>query len=395
VNYLIVVDTFFGDCPTGSARVAWDIAKLMRDRAGATITMFCSKSREDAPETSEHEGVRIVRFGRPRTLSLDPFKRRKWIRCGIEVARRHLPGKKWDLVHVHSPVQGTVARSVVGDDTRYVYTVHSPAVLEEYAKREGEGVLGKLKLLGTRELKRWEGDLLRRADRIHTLSQFTRDTIERLYGVGHKVTVIPHWCREGFHRESSREQARARLKWPQDAKILFSVRRLVQRMGLDTAIEALGPLLKQRQGAYFALAGGGPLEKPLKQLAQRLGIADRVWFLGRVDDDTLRRCYEAADCFLLPTRSLECFGLIAIEAFSYGLPVISTDTSAIPEVMNPILPECVVPAGNMLKLRDKIHQYLQGRLHLPTADALTSYVVNRFGPDVIVPKFDKLLCEWP
>ena len=48
--------------------------------------------------------------------------------------------------------------------------------------------------------------------------------------------------------------------------------------------------------------------------------------------------YEAADLFVLPTTALECFGLITMEAFAHGCPVLSTDAAAVPESMRPIMP---------------------------------------------------------
>lgn len=390
MNYLVVVDMFFGDRPAGSARVAWDIALLMRDW-GHSVTIFCTAETPGAPETSEVDGIRVVRFARPRTHRLDPFKRARVIRAGLDVARRRLASTRWDLVHIHSPVQGTVAARFLGDGPRYVYTVHSPVVLEERAKSAGEGFFGRLRGLAGLELRRMEGSLLRRADRIHTLSNFTREAIDRFYGVGGKVSVIPHWCRAGFHRTRSRADARSILKWPADATVFFSVRRLVTRMGLDIAVKALAPVLRSRPNVYFALAGGGPLAEPLRRLAADLGAADRVWFLGQVDDETLKLCYEAADCFLLPTRALECFGLIAIEAFAYGLPVISSDAAALPEVMRPILPQCIVPAGDVDRLTDAVEGFLDGRMELPSSDALVAHVSERYGADVIAPRFYEFL----
>jgi len=394
MNYLVAVDTFFPDRSSGSARVAWDVSQLMRDR-GHKVTIFCRKQKFGDHETSRHDGVDVVRFQLPRTLSVSPGKVRAQIRAGMKTARTRLANTRWDVIHIHLPLQGNIVYALFGPQARYVYTVHSPMILEQQINWSGQGLPGKIKwALGRGQLKRLEGSLLARVDRIHTLSQFTRDKIDGFYGLGENITVIPHWCREDFSREYSKERSRAVLGWPEQAKVLFSVRRLVPRMGLDLAIRAVATLMKSHPDLYFALAGAGPLERDLKQLAGSLGVSDRVWFLGRVDDDTLKRLYEAADVFILPTLALECFGLIVLEALAFGLPVISTDAGAIPELMRPILPNCIVPAGSVSALQDKIRTYLSGGLVIPGSEELQRYVFERFSKSAVAPQLTALLEDW-
>ena len=157
-------------------------------------------------------------------------------------------------------------------------------------------------------------------------------------------------------------------------------------MGLDVALKALAGLLKSRENLYFVIVGSGPLEARLRSLAQALGVAEKVWFLGRVEENTLRRCYEAADLFLLPTTDLECFGLIVLEALGFGLPIVSTDAGAIPELMEPILPECIVPAGSVKDMREKVDAWIRGAMTAPDADEMIQYVEKRFSKEVITPQ---------
>lgn len=386
MNYLVAVDTFFPDRPSGSARVAWDIAQMVRDW-GHNVTVFCRKQKPDCEEFRNYQGVKVISYGMPRSLSLDPFKLGRVISAGSVVAQKHLTDTKWDTIHIHITLVGKIVYEALGPANNYVYTMHSPDVLEQEVTWAFQGLAGKIKLLfGKRRLKKMERQMLDISSRIHALSKFTKDAIERLHGLGHKVTVIPHWCRKDFFRTNSKEEARHILNWPSDAKILFSVRRLESRMGLDDAIEAVGPILKANTNVYFALAGKGSLEQRLKAMTQSLGVAEKVWFLGRVDDNTLKKCYEAADLFILPTRALECFGLIVLEALAFGLPIISSDAGAIPELMSPILPDCIVPAGDVAKLRKKVQDFLTGALDIPSSQKLLGYVKSRFSFEVVEPR---------
>ncbi len=389
MNYLSAAHVFFKDSPSGSARVAWDMAQLMRER-GHNVTLFCSRQKS-CEEVAVYDDINVVGYHFGGTFSLDPFKVRKQINAGLACAAKHLSNIKWDVVHIHLPIEGSMLYKLFGSGPKYVYTVHSPSLLEQQINWSAQGLPGRVKLLfGKRPLKKLEGGLLKKVHKIHTLSQYTKNAIDDFYSVAGKTTVIPHWCRKDFFRQHDKNHARTLLDWPENAKILFSVRRLAPRMGLDIALRAIAPLMKRFPNVIFAIAGAGLLESSLKQLAQHLEVTDRIWFLGRVSDEKLKRCYEAADLFILPTMALECFGLPVLEALAYGLPIISTDAAAIPELMRPILPQCIVPAGSIEKLKEKLTEYLDGNLDLPSSEKLIDHVQKYYGKPVIVPR----IIEW-
>ncbi len=391
MNYLVAVDIFFPDQPSGAGRVAWDIAQMMRDQ-GHCVTIFCRKLTDETAEFSEYDGVQVIRFAYPKTISLDPLKLYKQETAGLKVAEKYLPMKKWDLVHIHIPLFGKIVYRVLGKGPKYVYTVHSPLLLEQKAFWLYTGVAGKIKwCLGKHLLRRLEGNLLIKVDKIHTLSNFTKDTINNFYGVGDKVSVIPHWCRDGFHRKQSKTEARNKLDLSQDASVLFSVRRLIPRMGLDVAIKAVASILKEKQRLYYVIAGSGPQEKSLKDLVRSLGVSKNITFLGRINDNFLKMYYEASDIFIMPTRRLECFGLPVLESLAYGLPVISTDVAALPELLKPILPDYIVPADNVEVLGEKIKGFLDKKLKIAPQEKLVKYINQHYGREVILPRIREFL----
>ncbi|MHC4757357.1 MAG: glycosyltransferase family 4 protein [Planctomycetota bacterium] len=391
MKYLSVANYCFLDYPAGSPRVAWDIAKVMQ-KLGHDVTMFCQKVNVSDSTTCENEGIKLVKFKFPKTLSLDPFKLKKQISAVSKIAQQYLSDTEWDVIHIHVPIEGMAVKRVIGEGPKYIYTVHSPVVMEQEINWARQGLKGKIKnLFGRKKLLNLEGELLRYVNGIHTLSEFTKKSIDRFHGVRDKVTVIPHWCRTDFSRVHTKKQAREILGWPENGTILFTVRVMSIRYGLDVALKAAAPVLKSKENLYFVLAGEGVLKPALIDLAKELGVEDKVRFLGRVSDEVLKNCYEAADLFLLPTLALECFGLIVLEALSYGLPVISTDAAAIPELMEPILPDCIVPAASIEKLREKIEAFCEGRLSLPDSKVLQSYARDKYGQDNITRRLADLL----
>ncbi|WP_158918553.1 glycosyltransferase [Caulobacter sp. S45] len=109
---------------------------------------------------------------------------------------------------------------------------------------------------------------------------------------------------------------RAELDTPDDAPLLLGMGRLHDDKAHDVSLTALVDL----PGAYLWIAGAGPLEGQLKAQAKRLGVADRVRFLGwRLDASAL---YRTADICLFPSR-FEPLGNTVIQAWAHGTPLIA------------------------------------------------------------------------
>jgi len=123
-------------------------------------------------------------------------------------------------------------------------------------------------------------------------------------------------------------------KWQTERPVFFSVRRLEPRMGLDLLVEAAQILRKRGQEFRIIIGGSGSAEESLRGQIASLNLQDSVFLVGRISEDQLPLCFAAADCFVLPTRALECFGLIVLESFATGTPVIATPGGAIPELVS-------------------------------------------------------------
>jgi glycosyltransferase involved in cell wall biosynthesis len=392
MNYLVAVDFWFADVPGGAARVAWDLARLMRER-GHHVAVLCIRGGRaaDAPDVRGEDGLQIVRYDKPPLPGWHPGVIARNAAAAADAARRHLSDRHWDVVHIHSHFTGGGAMDALGAGPHYVMTVHSPIVLEQRVNWAGQGWIGRLKLsFGQGMLRRLEQRLLSRCAAIHALSQYTRSQIEAFHGLGQRVSVIPYWKRPDLIRMHTRGEARRLLGWPADETILLTVRQLRERYGIDVALEALAPSLA-RGRCRFVIGGEGPLEPRLRAQAASLGVTERVTFTGRLSDEHLKLAYEAADLFVLPTRALECFGLIVIEAMAFGCPVIATDAGAIPEVLRGFPAEVIVPAGDVSALRSKLEEYLEGRLRLPDPEEVTRFITERYGEDVVVPRILELL----
>jgi glycosyltransferase involved in cell wall biosynthesis len=390
MHYLTVVEFCFPDRPSGAARVAWDVAQAMR-RRGHAVTLICycpdDASREGLETVAGIEVLRFRKAGRP---AWHPGRLRAIVDSAAAACRRWLADRHFDVVHVHSPNQGLGVREALGARPRYIYTAHSPMVREQDIVWRAQGATGRLKLLlGRPLLARVERRIFAAAAGIQTLSAYTRAVLDQDYGVGPRISVIPHWYAPRQPLPGKAEARRA-LGWPLAPKIFLTVRSLGPRYGIDVAIRALGPLT-QESDCHFYIGGSGELRAELEALAARYrGDEERIHFLGRLSDEDLPLAYAAADLFILPTLALECFGLIITEALSYGCPVLGTDAGAIPEALQPILPDFIVPAGDVAALQSRAQQFLAGRLPMPDRQALCDHAARTYDEETVMSRLLQL-----
>jgi glycosyltransferase involved in cell wall biosynthesis len=143
----------------------------------------------------------------------------------------------------------------------------------------------------------------------------TRDIVDYIVRKGwpaDRVGYIPNFARtrEGL------PVSRADLDTPDDAPLLLAMGRLHSDKAHDVSLKALA----KTPNAYLWIAGDGPLDGELKALARRLGIADRVRFLGwRLDASAL---YRTADICLFPSR-FEPLGNTVIQAWAHDIPLVT------------------------------------------------------------------------
>ena len=177
------------------------------------------------------------------------------------------------------------------------------------------------------------------ARRFVVLSQAFRDILVRRYGVREeRVDVVPGGVQaDSYSTGLSREQARERLGWPQDRVILITVRRLARRMGLENLIEAVGELRKREPKILAVLAGTGPLAAELSALVEQRNLQEHVQLTGFVPDADLPHAYRAADLSVVPSVSLEGFGLVVLESLAAGTPVVVTPVGGLPEAVQRII----------------------------------------------------------
>lgn len=175
---------------------------------------------------------------------------------------------------------------------------------------------------------------LQGAHRIFCVSEYTRRQMLR-FNPGleaGRVVVVPNALDPFFSPETSAAGVAVAFAGPR----ILTVSRLTiadDYKGIDTLIEALPLLKRDFPFIQLRIVGKGDDQPRLAVLATRLGVAGAVVFTGPISDEALRSEYAGCDIFALPSRK-EGFGLVYLEAMSYGKPCIAARAGGAPEVVN-------------------------------------------------------------
>ncbi|PZE27898.1 hypothetical protein DEI86_04695 [Curtobacterium sp. MCBD17_028] len=208
--------------------------------------------------------------------------------------------------------------------TKVVFNYHGPWALEA----EVAGSRSRLKLRLMRTMERACG---RMADQIVVLSnEFARGAVEHLRVVPEKVHRVAPGLDERFAARATAHADRPEVH-------LVCVRRLTRRMGHLRLLEALEQVdfLADGRPVVLHVVGGGEQEGAIEHWVTEHERQANVVLHGRVPDDELLAVVDASDVAVVPTESLEGFGLVVIEAMARGLPVISTGQGGLREAMGP------------------------------------------------------------
>ena len=265
------------------------------------------------------------------------------VRRSVEQFDRLRATEPLDAVIIHQALAGLgpiLARRHAA--SRWIYLCHSLAH-EEYETRQGPtcSTLATLRRQANLRARRAiERAVMSRCQRVAVLSQFMRQRVMSAHGISADgIALIPGAVDpRAFVPLEDRRLAKAALNLPGNRTILFTVRNLVPRMGLDNLLRAIETLKSTHHELLLVIGGEGPLHDQLQADIRRKRLSDVVRLIGFVPESQLGHYYQAADLVLIPSLQLEGFGLVMVEAMACGTPVLGTPVGAIPEILNQVDP---------------------------------------------------------
>ncbi len=191
-----------------------------------------------------------------------------------------------------------------------------------------------------RRFKRWLP--LMGADLLFACSNYTKELVAGFGVADCRITVLNPGFDIASLNENESDDNITEKCFPKGIsatdKVLLTIGRLIERKGVDKVIEALGIVKKRIPDFLYIIAGEGPYEEELRQLAIKLDLSDRIFFSGYVSEECKHLYYQAADIFIMPSREMrnghvEGFGIVFLEAGAYSVPVIGGRSGGIPDAI--------------------------------------------------------------
>jgi glycosyltransferase involved in cell wall biosynthesis len=332
MKIIMVTNNALEDKMGGHERYVSELSSTL-SRRGHDVTILAKRWSRNAPAREVRaDGVAIERH--PVPSKRNPLYAALYPPYALYgVASRTRRRGNRTVIHAH---MGLPALPLAARRDRYVLTFHAPVWRELLVERQGTYLLpGPVQIAAVKALRAAEAIVARRASATIVLSQFMRSELALLdRAAAERAAVIPGGL-DGARFSVDRSVQRPAGSRP---PVLFTARRLTPRTGVDELIRAV-PLINRRlPGTQLRIAGSGPQETELRQLADGLGLKGSVEFLGRISDESLVDWYRRASLVVLPTRELEGFGLTTAEALACGAAVIGTPAGATPELLGPIDP---------------------------------------------------------
>jgi len=275
------------------------------NRRGVMCDVLCSNSKREykeeviKKETYQYKVIRTKSYGKILSTSITPqmiFKLRKII-------------SKYDIIHLHHPDPMANLALFLSrlNGKKLVVHWHSDIIRQRFS------------LMFYKPLLNW---MLKCADVIIATSPKYIEESEQLLPFKEKCVAIPLGIRKNKLRSNSNLVSNLRENY-KGKKIIFSIGRFIAYKGFEYLIESA----KYLPSDYIILIGGnGPLGSKYEKIIQKYDLFNKVKLLGRLPQNMLGNYYDVCDVFCLPSISKnEAFGLVLVEAMSFGKPVVATN----------------------------------------------------------------------
>ncbi len=229
-----------------------------------------------------------------------------------------------------------------------------------------------------------------RSDGLTAVSDYLRrETFEAFECEVCDIKVIPNFVDPEIYRPG-RDDCEAKPLAPRGEKLVLHISnfRKVKRVG---DVVRIFDRIAREVEARLVFVGDGPERAHANELAESLGLAERVVFLGKLE--SVAELLSCADLFLLPSEQ-ESFGLVALEALASGVPVIGTGGSGLAEVVDDGQTGFLHPVGATAEMAASgIRLLAEPDLWQRFSAAARSAAVERFAADLVVPKYERFYRE--
>lgn len=224
-------------------------------------------------------------------------------------------GRNFNMVHAHDWLTFPAAMRVKkNQDQPFVAQIHATEI-----DRSGENP--------NEEIFKREREGLEAADKIITVSHYTKKILQKHYGLKKKDIAVVH---NGVERKTSNHRKPA-PRFHEKKTVLF-LGRLVMQKGPDWFVKIAKKVIEKEQNVQFLIAGTGHMMPQVLNEITHHGLLQHVIPLGFLNEESREKAFRMTDVYVMPSVS-EPFGLSAVEAAQRGIPTVISKQSGVKEVL--------------------------------------------------------------
>lgn len=340
----------------GIARHVSDLSQAMAAEGEDVHVITCGV--QGAPEFENVKGVKVYRVPMSNPTAPDFLT---WVlQLNLNMLEQAIKlkcaGLDFDIVHAHDWLTAFAGKSLKHSwKIPLISTIHAT----EYGRNNGLH----------NQLQRYISDvewwLGYESWRIICCSQYMKGELQRVFQIpDDKLQVIANGVYpEEFNRTTMEPRSIHSKYAAPDEKIIFHVGRIVREKGVGVLLEAFPQVLAADPKVKLVIAGKGAYLDELRHRAYQLGIYNRVYFTGYIDDNTRNALYQCAHVAVFPSL-YEPFGIVALEGMAAGTPVIVSDTGGMSEIVQHGVNGLKAYTNNPVSLADNIIWALQHQDHI-------------------------------
>ena len=230
---------------------------------------------------------------------------------------------------------------------------------------------------------------INKSDVVTSVSQNLKDETYKLFNIKREIHVIPNFIELDKIKIDSNIACHRSVMANENEKIITHISNFRKVKRIPDVIEIFYKIQKQIPSKLM-MVGDGPEKEIAENLCQKLGISDRVIFFGNSNE--IDKILSYTDLFLLPSET-ESFGLAALEAMAWGVPVISSNSGGLPEVNFEGISGYLSDVGNTDEMANNAIEILSNATKLAEFKENALAVAKQFDIKNIVPIYEKLYEE--
>ena len=399
MNILIVAEGRFPDFIGGSALVIHHLGKHLADH-GHIIHTVTRKAKKSDKFDELIDNINVHRYFAPYTGSsfhkLYPLfsfwgARKLFLKLNKAIS--------FDVIIFNHPFPALgVLSCSMSRNVKKIYIFHSSTEYEYLGAKNRIKSSGNIfdKLI-IRIINQVERYALKKSQKIVTLSKYMQDQVVYIHSENEdRIEVIPGGVDVNTFQLPTNVDEITRLreefKIPKEVLVLFVAKRLYGGMGLENLIDMMALLVNNgRENIVLFHAGAGPIKKDLENRIQKKGLNKWIKLLGNIPHENIKFYYQMADLYI-STWTQEPFGLVALEALSCALPVISCPEGGTAEILNGLSKDLLFKDSNPESIAEKIKYFIDHPGELDDVrNKCRKYVEDKYAWSIAAKKLERLI----